>query len=540
MDRHHTHMLPFRDLFVSMRDMEYVTVTVGESTSIQHKSSLMLFFVMEGAGEFHTTHMQHQVLANEMLVVQSGNLLKINNNGDLQLRFFVITCEAHHIEGNSSKQGVGKQNEIIPFLVDDIVMSLVGPIEDMVKELFKYASSTNKKEQFDNHFLFQKLIYTLVDQQQFQKQSIDPYQAVKRTIYYLSRHYHEAVTIEQLAKMAKLSRRWYTILFKEITGENPRDYLTGLRIRKAKDLINLSRDSFYEIARRVGFEDEHYFSRRFKQNVGMSPRFYLQNRRLLGTTVTSPELLHVLGHTPIAASAVQQDFPTYLEEPFKHVHKLTRDKSLNINNIRSYKPDLIIASEWQDKDHYDELSRIATTVLLPERQDWRDELRDMGEVLGNGSEAVQAIQYYEDKLDRAREQLHPLVQNESIVYVRVTSEGMIAYGNKSSRGKILYSELGLKLPTGSQLQDYGALLSIEQLSLLQSDHILLQIDHTAGSKESLLNCSEWKQLSAVKHNQVYLVGNKEWFNFSFSPLSTSFAIGEIVNIFERKGLKHKA
>ncbi len=537
MDRNRAHNLPFRDLFVSMRDMEKVSVGVSELRSLQLKHGHMLLFVMEGAVEFQAGQTHQSLMANEILAVQPGETLRIINDGEIELRLFVISYDVYQIEGRGIKVNAGIQSESAPFDGDFAVLSLTGSIKDMVKELYKYANSTDNKEQFDNYFLFQKLIYALVDQQRFQKQSIDPYQAVKRTIHYLSRHYHEAVTVEQLANRANLSRRWYTILFKEMTGENPGEYLTGLRIRKAKDLIHLSRDSFYEIARRVGFEDEHYFSRRFKQNVGMSPRFYLQNRRLLGTTVTYPELLHVLGHTPIAAPTPQPDFPTYLEEPFKHVQKLTCAQRLNMDNLRSYKPDLIVASEWQDKDSYYELSRIATTVLLPERKDWRDELRDMGEVLGIRNQAVQSIQSYEDKLDMAREKLHLLVQDESIVYLRYTSEGLVAFGNKSSRGKILYSELGLKSPQGSQLQEHGALLSVDQLAMLQADHIFLQIDPRAGSQEQLLKCSKWQQLFAVQHNQVYVVGNKEWYNFSFSPLSTSFAIHEILNVFESRKRK---
>ncbi|MFD1903899.1 helix-turn-helix domain-containing protein [Paenibacillus rhizoplanae] len=62
--------------------------------------------------------------------------------------------------------------------------------------------------------------------------------------------------------------------FKQITGENLSDYLTGLRVEKAKALLQNTNLRLSQIAELVGYEDEKYFSRVFKKTAGLTPREY--------------------------------------------------------------------------------------------------------------------------------------------------------------------------------------------------------------------------------------------------------------------------
>ena len=64
--------------------------------------------------------------------------------------------------------------------------------------------------------------------------------------------------------------------FRQITGKTPTDYLTELRIAHARFLIDVYKDTLTlsEIAYRCGYLDYVYFSKRFKQVTGLSPREY--------------------------------------------------------------------------------------------------------------------------------------------------------------------------------------------------------------------------------------------------------------------------
>ncbi|CAM4455410.1 ABC-type Fe3+-hydroxamate transport system substrate-binding protein/AraC-like DNA-binding protein [Paenibacillus endophyticus] len=525
MGRQITNKLPFRDLFFVMQDIQYLTAAAGEQLKVAAGAEPLLLIVEAGNGLLQSEQGEKLLAQHMIQMIRPREQARIINDGQPTLGCFMITYKVYQAEKQSHLNSQ-LDNEPSDLVERNSVLEATDSIQDMVRSLFRAANTVDEQEAIANRFIFQKLVFALTEQQRFQKESKNPRLAVKRTLQYMERHLDEAISVEQLARLANISRRWYTVLFKEMTGENPLDYLIGLRIRKAKDLLNLSGDSFHIIARRVGFEDEHYFSRRFKQKVGLSPRYYLQQRRHFGTRVTYPELMHVLGVTPIAAPTPHQEFPYYLQASFGGVEKLHYNKILSLDKIRSSKPDLIVASEWQDQAIYEELSRIATTVLLPSREDWRDELRDMAEILGKRSEANAVIERFSVKLDQARETLYFAVKGETVVYVRLTFEGAVVFGEKSSRGRILYSELGLKPPDISALSQAGIILPLDRLSELKADHIILQTDN-----KKLWGRTNGERLTIGRESRIHQVGHAEWYNFSFSPLATHFAVDEMIQIF---------
>ena len=74
--------------------------------------------------------------------------------------------------------------------------------------------------------------------------------------------------------MVNISPYYFSKLFKEATGENFIEYLTNIRIDKAKELLEKSDLSMKEICAMCGYSDPNYFSRTFKKNVGLTPTEY--------------------------------------------------------------------------------------------------------------------------------------------------------------------------------------------------------------------------------------------------------------------------
>lgn len=90
----------------------------------------------------------------------------------------------------------------------------------------------------------------------------------RKEIYY----YHcETLDIEQLAQRCRLSFSRYLHLFKKQYGTSPRRYQIMLRMETAKTLLQSSDLSVRQIAERVGYTDQNYFSRLFKKYTGYAP-----------------------------------------------------------------------------------------------------------------------------------------------------------------------------------------------------------------------------------------------------------------------------
>lgn len=254
--------------------------------------------------------------------------------------------------------------------------------------------------------------------------------------------------------------------------------------------------------------------------------------KVVATSITYPDFLYVLGVTPVAAENYHTEFPSYFNDTFKDVIKL--GDGANLEAILEVEPDLIIAPKWRDEKVYDQLSKIAKTVLMPDRDDWRDELRDIGEALGKQQEAEQAISDYEQHMKEAKESLQAIVGDETFIYMRMMPNESYVMGETSSRGKVIHGELGLK-PVEAFPKDEGSVaISLEMLPEYNPDHIILQVDggdNDASAQkiyEDMKTSEVWKGLKAVKENQVYLVGDREWMNFGFSSIATLHAVDEIV------------
>lgn len=83
--------------------------------------------------------------------------------------------------------------------------------------------------------------------------------------------------IEQLAKIAAMSRTSFSNRFKTLTGETPFNYITQWRLLQAKELLEESGLSVGEIAEQVGYQSEAAFNRVFKKRVSLTPLKFRQN-----------------------------------------------------------------------------------------------------------------------------------------------------------------------------------------------------------------------------------------------------------------------
>lgn len=96
---------------------------------------------------------------------------------------------------------------------------------------------------------------------------------ISETISRMHSHYKEKLSVPQLARKAGMSESSFTRHFKIATGETPVEYLLRLRLNDAADKI-CNGMPISEAAFSAGFSDSNYFSRLFKQKIGISPRDY--------------------------------------------------------------------------------------------------------------------------------------------------------------------------------------------------------------------------------------------------------------------------
>jgi AraC-like DNA-binding protein len=97
---------------------------------------------------------------------------------------------------------------------------------------------------------------------------------IRRAKEYIYEHHTEHLSLARAAKAVNMSTFYFCKMFKKVTGINFTDYLSRVRIEKAKNLLLNPNLRVSEIAFEVGFESLTHFNRVFKKLLGQSPTEY--------------------------------------------------------------------------------------------------------------------------------------------------------------------------------------------------------------------------------------------------------------------------
>ena len=98
---------------------------------------------------------------------------------------------------------------------------------------------------------------------------------LENSIEYIKNHYmDENMSLNAVAQVANISANHFSALFSQNIGQTFIEYLTGIRMGHAKELLRCTGKRASEIALEVGYKDSHYFSYLFKKTQGMTPSDY--------------------------------------------------------------------------------------------------------------------------------------------------------------------------------------------------------------------------------------------------------------------------
>ena len=107
-------------------------------------------------------------------------------------------------------------------------------------------------------------------------QSMQKYSSLlKEAMEFIQTHYnHEDMSLNMVAAAVNMSPNHFSSIFSQETGQTFIEYLTQVRMEKARQLLRTTSMKTSEIAYEVGYKDAHYFSYVFKKTQNMTPRDY--------------------------------------------------------------------------------------------------------------------------------------------------------------------------------------------------------------------------------------------------------------------------
>jgi two-component system, response regulator YesN len=97
---------------------------------------------------------------------------------------------------------------------------------------------------------------------------------IKRVIDFIEENYDKDITLENTSEKFRMSPFYLSKFFKQESGENFIDYLTLIRVNKAKEFLSDPVNNVKDVCYMVGYNDPNYFTRVFKKKCGTTPSDY--------------------------------------------------------------------------------------------------------------------------------------------------------------------------------------------------------------------------------------------------------------------------
>ena len=166
--------------------------------------------------------------------------------------------------------------------IQGIILKIVEDVEEekvLEKEqsLYEELKENSKIEEMETEV--KRFCMETADILAENRESIGQIQAAN-AVDYIEKNYQDAkISLNSVCKYLAMSTSYFSLVFKNYTGDTFIEALTKKRMEKAKELLETTDLRTYQIAEQVGYSDPHYFGSTFKKYVGETPKEYAKKRK---------------------------------------------------------------------------------------------------------------------------------------------------------------------------------------------------------------------------------------------------------------------
>lgn len=245
---------------------------------------------------WHTEIELIKILKGEFPIKLNGNLIIAKENDILFISpeilhggtpknciYECIVCDANMLI---------KNNSICNIFLKDILNSKISINFDIYKnkDINYYLNkifSAIKEKNIGYEFLIQGYLYItfgiIIEKKLYSENNIlnksqEKINQLKNVLEYIELEYQNTITLEDLSEKMNLNPKYFTKIFKQMTGKTPIKYLNEYRIKIACDMLLLTNLSITEICIQCGFNDVSYFIKFFKKEKNISPKKFRTNK----------------------------------------------------------------------------------------------------------------------------------------------------------------------------------------------------------------------------------------------------------------------
>lgn len=249
----------------------------SEDISITYQSTYTIKYVIDGTKHYSIDNQDLKVSKNQYLILNKSRIITEAKKGTKGLSLFLSPKLINEIfyfyfGYNSSLRFLEiiqrSSNQKVKILLDNIVYLYENDqvrLNLQMEDLFIAISELIIQEQvsIDDNFKKLKIIKHNTKR--------ELYKSITEAKEYFNDNFRDKISLDIISRDIGISKYYLHRLFKEMNGKTLIEYLTAIRLENAKNKLQYSKDSIFEIAIASGFDNTAYFSNVFKKHVGLSP-----------------------------------------------------------------------------------------------------------------------------------------------------------------------------------------------------------------------------------------------------------------------------
>ncbi len=220
-------------------------------------------------------------------------------------------------------------------------------------------------------------------------------------------------------------------------------------------------------------------------------------------------------------------YPDYMTGKLTDIKVLGTKEEPDLEAIVQVAPDLIICTAFQEH-LFEELVKIAPTLMFDRNEDWRTTLLAFGSIVGKEQMAQNVLDRYQTRIADLKAALTVKLVGQTVALIRPRDRMIRLQTTKHRTARILYGDLGMSPPPmAMDSTKTSSSISLEAMPALNADHlIVLQDDSNTELVEEYQQTAIWKNIPAVQANQVYTVNTTKWVGY-YGPIAINQIVDEV-------------
>lgn len=244
-----------------------VSKRVAETgASWPHYHSLYeIYFLLEGNCTYFIDNKVYNVQAGDIVIIPDG-VIHHTKYDNISHSRILINCSARYIPAS-----------VVSGMISGVYLYRNPDIIDRMNKIFEnIGKEYSLKDRLSDEIILchtHSLFYLLMREYNTCIYVEGKNKVIEQAMTYIQENFSTSVTLSDIAAMFSVSPEHFSRMFKKETGLGFSKYVNSVRLRHAEKLLrSTEKPNITRIAESCGFEDSNYFSKKFKEMYGISPK----------------------------------------------------------------------------------------------------------------------------------------------------------------------------------------------------------------------------------------------------------------------------